>query len=391
MRIALVSDIFLPQLSGIADSVALLAETLARHGNTVRIYAPDLPGAGPDPAILRLPAWAVPGSGNGLALVSPVGVLADARRFAPDIIHSHTFSTLGLAAMFTARRLAVPLVGTDHTFPADYLHYIGLDFRPFRFAARKSAALYYNRCAYVTAPSRSMLSELETYGLSRPAAVISNQIPLSVFRPLPNRAGLKAKYGLGISTILLFGRVAIEKNLDFALEVFAGTGREMDVDLAVIGDGPYRSAFESKVRALGLGSRVRMLGVLRGSALVEAINACDVFLTTSQSETQSMTMVQSMACGLPVVAARAGGLIEYVDNGRTGFLVNPEDPQAFISSILSLFHDPDMRSRLTAGALAGVNGFDPDSITAQFEHIYRLLLCDDGEEETTVNSLTRYN
>ena len=142
MRIALVTDIFLPQLSGIADSVSLLAESFTGRGNTVRIYAPDLPGAEPDAAIRRQPAWAVPGSGSGLALVSPFGVFADLKRFAPDIIHIHTCSTLGLSAMIAAKRLSVPLVGTDHTFPADYLHYAGLDYLPFRFVARKAAALF---------------------------------------------------------------------------------------------------------------------------------------------------------------------------------------------------------------------------------------------------------
>ena len=391
MRIALVTDIFLPQLSGIADSVSLLAESFTGRGNTVRIYAPDLPGAEPDAAIRRQPAWAVPGSGSGLALVSPFGVFADLKRFAPDIIHIHTCSTLGLSAMIAAKRLSVPLVGTDHTFPADYLHYAGLDYLPFRFVARKSAALFYNRCSYVTAPSRSMLTELMNYGLSRPTAVISNQIPLSVFRPLRRSVELKARLGLGGSTLLLFGRIAVEKNLDFALEVFARTSREMDVDLAVIGAGPYQRAFESKVHALGLASRVRMLGVLRGAALVEAINACDIFLTASLSETQSMSMIQSMACGLPVVAARAGGLVEYVEDGRTGFLADAGDPQAFVSPILSLLRDRDIRSRMSAEALLAVTRFDTGSIAAQVEKIYSFLLCAEQERDAEGVSLSKYN
>ena len=177
MRIALATDIYLPQISGVADSVDLLARTLLGRGHAVRIYAPELPGAEPDPIVLRRPAWALPGSGGGLALVAPFGVLGDLRRFGPDIIHTHSSSTIGLAAMVAARRLGRPLVGTDHTFPADYLHYVGLDYAPVRFAARKAAALYYNRCAYVTTPSRSLLSELEEHGLRRPAAVVSTTFP----------------------------------------------------------------------------------------------------------------------------------------------------------------------------------------------------------------------
>ena len=374
MRIALATDIYLPQISGVADSVDLLARTLLGRGHAVRIYAPELPGAEPDPIVLRRPAWALPGSGGGLALVAPFGVLGDLRRFGPDIIHTHSSSTIGLAAMVAARRLGRPLVGTDHTFPADYLHYVGLDYAPVRFAARKAAALYYNRCAYVTTPSRSLLSELEEHGLRRPAAVVSNHIPAQIFRPLPQRAALKARLGLRGPTVLLFGRIAVEKNLDCALDVFARVCRAMDLDLAVIGDGPYRAGFEARVRARGLAARVRMFGVLRGAPLVEAINACDLFLTTSRSETQSMTMVQAMACGLPVVAARAGGLVEYVEDGRSGFLVDPEDPQAFVAPILALLHDPDLRARMSRAALASTAAFDPATITARFEEIYRGLV-----------------
>jgi glycosyltransferase involved in cell wall biosynthesis len=374
MRIALATDIYLPQISGVADSVDLLARTLLGRGHAVRIYAPELPGAAPDPIVRRLPAWVLPGSGGGLALVAPFGVLGDLRRFGPDIVHTHSFSTIGLAAMVAARRLGRPLVGTDHTFPADYLHYVGLDYAPVRFAARKAAALYYNRCAYVTTPSRSLLSELEDHGLCRPAAVVSNHIPAQIFRPLPQRAALRARLGLRRPTLLLFGRIAVEKNLDFALEVFARVCQTMDLDLVVVGDGPYRAGFEARLRARGLAAQVRMFGVLRGAPLVEAINACDVFLTTSQSETQSMTMLQAMACGLPVVAARAGGLVEYVEDGRSGFLVDPEDPQAFVPPILALLHDPDLRARMSRAALASTAAFDPETITARFEEIYRGLV-----------------
>jgi 1,2-diacylglycerol 3-alpha-glucosyltransferase len=385
MRIALATDIYLPQVSGVADSVDLLARTLLGRGHAVRIYAPDLPGAAPDATVFRRPAWAVPGSGGGLALVSPFGMLRDLRCFVPDVVHTHSCSTLGLAAMVAARRLGVPLVGTDHTFPADYLHYVGLDYAAFGFAARKAAALYYHRCAYVTTPSRSLLAELEAYGLARPAAVVSNHIPSQIFKPLPRRAELRARLGLQRPTVLLFGRIAVEKNLDFALEVFARVCAQIDVELAVVGDGPYRATFESRVRARGLASRVRMCGVLRGAPLVEAINAGDIFLTTSRSETQSMTMLQAMACGLPVVAARAGGLVEYVADGKTGFLVDPKDARAFLPPILALFRDSDLRSRMSREALASVAVFDPETITARFEEIYRSLA---GSRPLTPRRLT---
>jgi 1,2-diacylglycerol 3-alpha-glucosyltransferase len=370
MRIAVATDIYLPQLSGVADSIDLLARTLLARGHTVQIYAPDVPGATPDARVLRRPAWSVPGSGGGLMLVSPFGLPAGLRRFRPDIVHAHTFSTVGLAAAAAARRLRIPLVGTDHTFPADYLHYLRLDYRPFRNTVRRLSALYYNRCAFVTGPSRSILTELRAYGLSRPSGVISNPIPGDLFHPLDGRAELRARLGLRGRAILIFGRIAVEKNLGLALDVVARVAAETEAELVVIGDGPYRSAFEARAAALGLGDRTRMLGVLRGAPLVEAINACDAFLTTSLSETQSMAMLQAMACALPVVAVEAGGLGEYVHDGISGFLVDPADPRGLARRLLELLGDAERARAMGRAAAQTARRFDPGAITARFEKVY---------------------
>ena len=102
-------------------------------------------------------------------------------------------------------------------------------------------------------------------------------------------------------------------------------------------------------------------------------------------------MIQSMACGLPVVAARAGGLVEYVEDGRTGFLADAGDPQAFVSPILSLLRDRDIRSRMSAEALLAVTRFDTGSIAVQVEKIYSFLLCAEQERDAEGVSLSKYN
>src|SRR4051794_13457682 len=110
MRIAIATDIYLPQLSGIADSIEALCGELGKAGHEVRIYAPRVAGAPATQKVRRLPAWSIPGSGGGLQLVMPFGMLADLRRFRPDVIHVHMFSSIGWAAVYASRRLRVPLV-----------------------------------------------------------------------------------------------------------------------------------------------------------------------------------------------------------------------------------------------------------------------------------------
>jgi 1,2-diacylglycerol 3-alpha-glucosyltransferase len=370
MRIAIATDVYLPQLSGIADSIETLAGELIKAGHEVRIYGPRAKGATDAPHVRRLPAWSVPGSGGGLRLVLPFGLTRDLRDFRPDVVHVHMFSTVGWAGVRSGRRLRVPVVGTDHTFPADYLRYVKLDFAWAKTAVRRFAAAFYNRCRVVTAPSRSMIDELQAYGLKAPATVVSNPIRVDLFRPLERRTEVKRKLGIGPEAVLLFGRIAAEKNLDFAVEIFAAVAERRHVELVVIGDGPYRATLERRIAERNLSARTRMLGELRGEPLNEAINACEVYLITSKSETQSMTLLQASAAGLPVVAIRAGALPEYVADGQTGYVVDESDRERFVDLIVSVLDDRGFARRLGAKGREFAQRFAPTAQAAAFAAVY---------------------
>ncbi|HWP61491.1 MAG TPA: glycosyltransferase, partial [Candidatus Paceibacterota bacterium] len=327
MRIAFCSDQYLPMLSGLVDSLETLAQELRTQGHEVRIYAANMPGTVPSEHVFRFPAWAIPGTKGGAIFSLPFGAMRDIRNFKPDVIHTELFGGAGLFAWYAARKLRVPLVGTDHTFPADYLY--GLNFPPFPYLARKYAAWYYGRCDVVTTPSRSLLEELRAYGMKKPGKIISNPVAHQ-FLPLANKLELKKKFDIAERAIAVFGRIAKEKNLDAALEVFAKISENSDAQLVFIGDGPYRAALEARTRS----ARVKFLGALRDRPLVEALNACDVLLITSTSENQPMTLLQAYACGLPIVAAQAGGLPDYVQSGVSGYVVPPSDINQFAERTL---------------------------------------------------------
>ncbi len=372
MKIAFCTDIYLPQLSGVADSIKLITDNLKRRGHQIRIYAPERSDTKQDSEIMRLDSWEIPQSNGDLAFVIPIGMTKDMKEFAPDLIHVHTFSTIGIATLYARNALGVPLVGTDHTFPADYMHYFKLDYEPFKDGARKFAAWFYNHCDQVTAPSKSMIEELKEYGLKVPTSVISNIIPTDIFRPLGEKDSLKKKFGIKGKGILIFGRVAKEKNLDFALDIFAEAAKEEEMTFVVLGHGPYAEELQRRAEKIGVNSR--FLGALRGHELTEAINACDLYLITSTSDTQSMTTLQSMACELPVVGAKAGGLPEYVFDGLTGFMVEPTDKKIFVEKILKLLKDDKMSKDFgTEGRKKAVE-FSPESITDKFEEVYKKAL-----------------
>lgn len=369
MRIAFCTDQYLPMLSGLVDSLDTLATQLRKNGHEVRIYAPALPDAEDDPHVFRFPSWSLPGSNGAIIFNAPIGALRDLASFRPDIIHTELFGAAGWLAWRASRKLRVPLVGTDHTFPADYLHYAKLDFPPFPYLVKKYSALYYNRCDIVTAPSHKKLDELRAYGMYRPARVISNPIQ-EIFRPLPDKQGLKGKLGIGNHAITIFGRIAREKNLDAALDIFANVAERTDAELIFIGDGAYRPHLERRVRDERITSRVKFLGTLRGETLVEAINACDVLLITSTSENQPMTLLQAAACCLPIVAANAGGLPEYVHHDSNGYVIDPKNHAAFADRLVELLEDESRRLQYGANACKLAEPCSPQAVAAQLESLY---------------------
>ncbi|HEY5383418.1 MAG TPA: glycosyltransferase [Candidatus Paceibacterota bacterium] len=375
MRIAICTDAYLPQLSGVADSLDLLATTLRQRGHEVRVYAPNFPGVVADPHIVRLPSYAIPGSARSMMLVFPFGIVKKMRVFKPEVIHVNTFSTAGMAGLYAGWRLGIPVVATDHTSPSDYLHYVGLDFAPFRWSWRKFAAWFHGRSAVVTAPTRHILDELARYGMHGvPTEVISNPVALDVFRPLPQKQELKKKYGIGENAVLIFGRIAMEKNLDFAADIFADVAARMPAQLVILGDGPYRGALARRLDEKGVADKTLFLGVLRGAALIEAVNAADVCLVTSLSEIQPMATLQAMACALPIVGARAGGLPECITDGKTGFTVDPKNKNEFVKKIIALLQDKKLAEQCGKAGREAVQGYFPEHIAERFEQVYQKVL-----------------
>ena len=370
MRIAICTDQYLPLLSGVADSIYNLKTTLKAHGHEVRIYAPSMKDMLADPDVMRLPILEMPGTGGSMGLVLPRGAMRDIRAFKPDVIHTHMSGIAGLFAIYAAKRLKVPLVGTDHTLPAHYLHYLHLDIAPMRYLVRKLSAMYYQRCALISAPGHMALDELKEYGCTKPMRIISNEIQTELFRPLPDRHALKQKWNISKNAILLFGRLAKEKNVEVVLDILVKVAQTTGAQLVVVGDGPYRKEFEASVQARNLKVRVLMLGIRRGEELVEILNACDVFLITSESETQSMTTLQSMACGLPVVAVRAGALPEYVHDAVTGYVVTSGDISTFASRTIEILKDTDLAHKLGSAGRTVALQYSPERIIGLFEALY---------------------
>jgi 1,2-diacylglycerol 3-alpha-glucosyltransferase len=388
MRIAMFTDYFFPELGGIQDSIATISRSLAVRGHHIDIYAPrygsrdyriageatrerDL---GENVRVRRRASVPFPSSTrqSRAAMPSPIAPAVLAYRARPDVIHAHSFFGIGLEALLNGACLGIPVIGTNHTTVAGFAGHMPL-------SVRKAAAYvtwFYNRCDYVTAPSRSVFDELDTAGLSRPPVVISNPIDTVLFRPAADDEceSLRARFGLSGPVITCAGRLGPEKNIDVLVNAMAILRDQgVTAELVIAGHGSHEPLLRTLVATLGIGARVRFLGTLRQDELARLLRISDTFAIMSTSETQSMVLLQAMASGLPVVAANTRALPEFV-GAANGVLVDPNDPMLLARELADLLAMPERRRRLGLAGRLFAERYGVETISGEWETLYQSAL-----------------
>ncbi len=327
---------------------------------------------GPNVTVRRLWSLPVPSSTRQSRLVVPIPMRAMRafRRSRPDIVHSQTFFGLGLEALIAARRLGIPIIGTNHTAVRAFAPFL-----PVGAAWAELLVLgYYNRCDIVTAPSRSVFDELGAGRLRRPLEIISNPIDTATFHPAAPAEGAGPAAASGPRRGLVYaGRLAAEKNIDTILRALALLRRRgRTIGLALAGHGGAEPQLRALASELGVDRQIVFTGTLAKSRLALLFQAAEIFVNMSVSETQSMALLQAMACGLPAIGANCRALPEFI-NASHGFVVEPRDHVALAERIDLLLADSRRRATLGLNAVAFARRFRTEAVVDRWERTYRSL------------------
>lgn len=313
MHIALFTDTYLPQINGVATHVKTLKEGLEAIGHTVLVVTVDTSAKRHyiEDGVLRCPATPLKYFYDYGAASSHSGerdrLLDD---FAFDVVHIHTEFGVGWSGVETARRMKVPLVYTLHTMWERYLHYIvPHPLAPIAKRAMREYIGYYGKIAdAVIGPSARVQDFLDSCGLRRKVHVVPNAVELELFSreraDLRKVAALRTRYGLCPEDLVLCfcGRLGQEKSVDVLLDMFAAHSQPgSPVKLMVIGDGPMGGALREQAGRLGIAGSVIFTGTIPHSQIREYYACCDLFTTASRSEVNSISMLEAMAMGLPVI------------------------------------------------------------------------------------------
>ena len=201
--------------------------------------------------------------------------------------------------------------------------------------------------------------------------MVPNFVNLQEYRPSePGCRGTVAPEGHKvISHISNFREV---KRVKDVVRVFARVRRAMPATLVMIGDGPERVDAENEARDLAVTDDVRFLGRL--DSVASLLQASDLFILPSQTESFGLAALEAMACGSPVVASRAGGLPEVIDDGVNGILEPVGSVEAMGRRAVELLRDPERHAAMRAAAIAKAEQYSADKIVPMYEAYYREVL-----------------
>ncbi|OLT48756.1 alpha-mannosyltransferase [Saccharomonospora sp. CUA-673] len=347
VRVAIVTESFLPQVNGVTNSVLRVVEHLTARGDDVLVVAP---GAGPEEyrgaPVVRVPSVDLP-----VVNTLPVGVptrtvLTALAQFVPDVVHLASPFVVGARGLAAARRLGVPTVAVYQTDIAGFAEAYGLGLGA--RAAWRWVRRLHSRADRTLAPSSDSAHQLRLHGVPR-VHRWGRGVDIERFDPAHADPDLRARLAPDGELLVGFvGRLAPEKEVGRLAALADVPG----VRVVVVGDGPE---LESLRAAL---PDAAFLGAQYGDDLATAYASLDLFVHTGPHETFCQAVQEAMASGLPVLAPAAGGPRDLVDHGVTGLLLPPHrgDFEAALPEAIDLLRPADVRAEMAEAGRRAVLG-----------------------------------
>ncbi len=333
MRVAIITETFLPKVDGIVKVTCLLLDHLSKRGIEALVIAPRY-GEGaryndvPVRSLPSLPFPLYPEARLGFATLS---LYRDLAAFQPDIAHLFHPVMTGIPTMMMLKWMEAPTVTSFHLdyarlAPQFRLGALDLGFtRPLIDELTKNI---FNWSDYSLAPSTLVQQQMRRLGISN-VGLWRRGVDAEAFNPRFRSAAMRAELTAGNpeSTLLLYvGRLSDEKQIEHirpTLEALPNTR------LALVGDGPARAELERYFADLP----VAFMGYLRGERLSQAYASADIFVFPSRLETFGLVVIEAMAAGAPVVAARVGGVGDMVSDGVNGYSFESGDKVMLLEGV----------------------------------------------------------
>jgi len=347
MRVAIISDTFIPQINGVTKTLKRLQENFDKRSDLeYRFFVPDYQmkeSVSSTIAFKSLRLFLYPEC--KVALPNYLLFKKQLDAFQPDVIHIKTQATMGLMGLRYAENNNIPVVSTYTTNLSAYLEAYHLELleQPLWMFLRS----FHNKCTVNLAPSRYSKEQLEEQNIGN-IKLWPRGVDLEKFSPTYKDEGLIDSLRTNGDEILLLyvGRIAAEKNLDLLMETAKKLNdNQKSFKLIMVGDGPYRETLENQKIP-----NVIFVGYKKGEALSKYYASCDIFVFPSTTETFGNVILEAMASKTVVLSVNEGGVKENIISPYNAIAVDQVSSEEFYENIIALMDSPDSRRFLAENA-----------------------------------------
>ena len=405
MKIAIITSGFLPVIDGVTVSGYSRLQKLSEWGHEVLLFCPDYS------SLAKVyPDWQ-DYTGNILPGVRVVNLESEAffdldfernvsrssyqklrqelASFQPDIIHVDEPERLFLGfwripGVKFAKEAGIPCVSFFRTNFLEYLEdydlFPGFKLIWLKFLIKRLIVSVYN--AYDITLVSSTITHKKLIDLGIKNTRYGNLLGFDgeKFNPGLQQTNFFAnKYKLPAVDkqikLVFLGRLTPDKGWDFTLQVFPNLAQELDINklaLIIVGDGSIRSEIAEKLAKVT--RNVHFLGRVSPQDIPALLANCDVHVTASEKETRGLTILEAFASGIPVLAPRAGGVVENIIDGENGFLFTPQDEDDFISKLKILVKNPNLRQAMGEKGKKCVSKYSWDETVRNLVEIWQDLI-----------------
>lgn len=346
MRVAIITETFLPKVDGIVKVTCLLLDHLSKRGIDAMVIAPryGTKEQYKDTPVRSVPSLSFPFYPEARMGFATLSLYRDLAAFNPDVAHLFHPMMTGIPTMGMLKWMEVPTVTSFHLDYARMANQfkvglIDLGFtRPLLEELTKNV---FNWADYSLAPSKLIQSQMQDLGIDK-VGLWRRGVDANTFNPKFYSDAMRNEITEGNPddhVLIYVGRLSDEKQIDHirpALETVPNTR------LVVVGDGPARPYLEEHFAGLP----VKFMGYMRGERLSQAYASADIFVFPSRLETFGLVVVEAMAAGLPVVASRVGGVTDVVQEGNNGYTFESGDVETLVEGVRKIAVSRDNIERM---------------------------------------------